>query len=129
MKRRTFQMLVLASVGAVGFFPASKTYALPLPPPEGQKNSNLYPLNNPMDWSGDVVPELPEFASLYVAPANTTLLLGASMSWGGIQIVNPATDVIIGNAPGLALTLGGNSPLTLNDGIDMSQSTVNVTLA
>ena len=52
--------------------------------------------------------------------ANPTKTLGASLSWAGIQVLNPGAPIIIG-ADGNTLTLGAS-------GIDLSQATNNLTL-
>jgi len=52
--------------------------------------------------------------------ANTTKTLGASLSWAGIQVLNPGGPIVVG-ADGNTLTLG-------TSGVDLSQATNNLTL-
>ena len=52
--------------------------------------------------------------------ANTTKTLGASLSWAGIQVLNPGGPIVVG-ADGNTLTLGAS-------GVDLSQATNNLTL-
>jgi len=119
---------VSAAIGALGVFGATQhAHAGTI-----SKTSNLGLLNSTADWNPAQVPtsgDLAVFSNSYTPPNNfTTLLLGASQSWGGIKIVNPGGDVIIGPTPGLNLTLGGTGA-AINDGIDMSTSTVNATIS
>ncbi len=80
-------------------------------------------LNLATSWSNSVAPGTSDVATWdNTVLVNTTTILGANLSWAGIQILNPAAGIIVNtNASGNVLTLGAS-------GIDMSLATANLTL-
>jgi hypothetical protein len=89
------------------------------------KADNSDALNLTTSWTGSVVPTASDVAvwDSTVTSNNTTNTLGASTSWAGIQLLNPATALtVITNTGGNTLTLGAA-------GIDMSSATVDLTMS
>jgi autotransporter-associated beta strand protein len=87
------------------------------------KANNVINLDQPGSWATGIVPTSADTAQwdLTVTSANATVL-GSSMTWSNIQILNPGGPVTI-NADGNVLTL--NSPLR---GITMDGATVDFTV-
>src|SRR5882724_476107 len=72
-------------------------------------------------WTGSVAPAGSDFAvwNLGVAtPANCTNTLGGPATWAGVVVSNPAAPVY----------LGGNTTLTLSNGISLANAAVNLTV-
>jgi autotransporter-associated beta strand protein len=72
-------------------------------------------------WVSGIAPGTNDYAiwdSTIATPADCTNTLGAAVTWNGIVINNPAAPVAI----------DGNTTLTLNSGINMSNATVDLTL-
>ena len=89
------------------------------------KADNSDALNLTTSWTGSVVPTASDVAvwDSTVTSNNTTNTLGASTSWAGIQLLNPAAALtVITNTGGNTLTLGAA-------GIDMSSATVDLTMS
>jgi autotransporter-associated beta strand protein len=73
-------------------------------------------LNVGSAWVGGAIPGTANTAVWdATVQVNTNVTLGGSLSWGGVQILNPGGPIIITNAPN-TLTIG-------TSGIDMSQAT------
>jgi autotransporter-associated beta strand protein len=70
-------------------------------------------LNTTGDWTGGVVPgssNIAQWDSTVATPANTSAFLGASMSWAGINVVSPASGVVVNAQPfGAAVTMSGST--------------------
>jgi len=90
------------------------------------KVNNTDALNLATSWTNNAVPgaaDIAQWDNTITDPNNATDILGASASWGGIKILNPAGPVtIITNSGGNTLTLGAG-------GIDMSGATADLTMS
>ncbi|HEX9048401.1 MAG TPA: hypothetical protein VF988_15345, partial [Verrucomicrobiae bacterium] len=90
------------------------------------KTNNATALNLAASWTNNVVPGASDVAQWDATVGNvnnTTNVLGGSMTWSGIKLVNPAGAItIITNPAGGTLTLGAA-------GIDMSSATADLTLS
>lgn len=87
------------------------------------KTNNTDALNLATSWTNNAVPgasDIAQWDNTVSDPNNTTNLLGASLSWSGVRIVDPAGPVQI--SAGNTLTLGAG-------GIDMSAATRDLTLS
>ncbi len=88
------------------------------------KADNTTNLNVGTSWTGSVAPgvfDIGQWTSIYsAASAATPLLLGANLSWQGIQVTNP----------GGAVTIGAGNTLTIGvSGVSMSTATQNLTIS
>lgn len=110
-----FPLLLVPALVVVAFTGASS--AAPV-----IKAANATNLDQGASWVGGVAPTATDTAvwNNTVTAANTTTL-GTSLSWDGLQIVNPTGAVTINGTAVQTLTLGAG-------GIDLSTSTVNLTL-
>lgn len=90
------------------------------------KTNNVDNLNLATSWTNNAAPgaaDIAQWDSTVTDPNNTTNTLGASTTWAGIKILNPAGPVtIITNSGGNTLTLGAG-------GIDMSSATADLTMS
>ena len=88
------------------------------------KANNTTTLNVAGSWTGGVVPTSGDVALWdSTVVGNKTTLIGADMSWGGIQLTN------IGGVNPIMTITGTNNTLTLGaSGIDMSTSTADLRL-
>lgn len=84
------------------------------------KENNTDNLNLNSSWVGGLVPGATDVA-LWSSNVTTTnsVLLGANLTWAGVQITNPAGPVTIGT---------GNTLTLLASGIDMTTATQNFTI-
>ncbi len=88
------------------------------------KSNNDISLDQAGSWVGDVAPGSGSVAvwdSTVLTATNCTNTLEAPVSWGGIQIFNPAADITILNSTN-TLTLGG-------EGIDLDEATSTANLS
>src|ERR1700690_3785381 len=72
-------------------------------------------------WSSGVAPAGSEYAiwnATVSTPVDCTNTLGSAVTWGGIIVSNPSAPVYI----------SGNTTLTLSNGINLADATVNLTL-
>jgi autotransporter-associated beta strand protein len=114
MKRSSFRIFISHSLCIVCaiFVGASRTNA------NQTKANNDDNLEVGASWVSGNAPGTGDNAiwdSTVTLPANCTNTLGATETWGGIVINNPSAPVII----------NGTTTLTLNDGINMGNATVN----
>jgi len=88
------------------------------------KTNNTTALNVATSWTNNAVPGSSDIAQWdSTAATSTTNVLGGSMSWSGINIVNPGAPVVIyTNSGGNVLTLGSS-------GINMSAASQGLTLS
>ena len=123
-KRRSKKaaLAISAAVGVVGAISSHSAQGAIIP-----KSNNLTNLNQTGSWQTGAVPGSGDVANFGNALAGSTaystagtLVLGGSLSWGGIQVTTPGVPVIIG-ADGNSLTIGAS-------GIDMTSATQNLTL-
>src|SRR5450756_2302912 len=85
------------------------------------KTNNLSNLELGSSWTGGIAPTGTENAiwnATVATSANCTNNLGSAAIWGGIVISNPAAPVYI----------AGNTTLTLSNGINLANATVNLTV-
>src|ERR1039458_9156274 len=94
------------------------------PPIPKYKADNTIPLDQAASWLNQAVPGSTEFGvwNATVAAPNTTNSLSASMTWGGIKILNPGGPVTL--TSGNTLTLNG----VAGTSIDMSSAAQDLTL-
>src|SRR5262245_33582213 len=106
--------LTIAALFAAQFTPAHAAVIT--------KADNALNLNDPASWIGNVVSGASDIAlwNSTVGSANT-VSLGANLTWGGMQVLDPGGDVTI-NGPANTLTIAGDS------GIDMGKATRNLTV-
>ncbi len=76
-------------------------------------------LNAPSAWTGAFVPVDPDTATWNATSFAGAMTLGGNQNWGGLVVLNPSGPLIFNGTD--TLTLGSS-------GIDLSASTVNVTL-
>lgn len=85
------------------------------------KANNNNDLQLGSSWVSDVAPSTNDYAiwdSTVATPANCTNILGSAVAWNGITILNPSAPV----------TINGNTTLTLNNGINMSDATADLAI-
>src|ERR1041384_8202580 len=85
------------------------------------KTNNTDNLNLATSWTGGVAPISADIAIWTNNSQAGSNGLGAALSWGGLVIGNPATDVAFGSVGGFVLTLGAS-------GINLSAATVDLSL-
>lgn len=89
---------------------------------DGTKANNGNNLNGATSWVGSNAPDSSGLAIFdSTLTSNATANIGGSISWGGIQFINPANDYTIGASGSSILTLGSS-------GIDMSAATKDLTI-
>lgn len=88
------------------------------------KADNTNSLNDAASWTNGVAPGTADIAQWDATVTGTNnVALGASASWAGLRVLNPAGAVTINpNTANASLTVGTN-------GIDLASSTVNLTLS
>jgi autotransporter-associated beta strand protein len=88
------------------------------------KTNNATALNVAGSWTNNAVPGASDIAQWdSTAATSTTNTLGASMSWSGINIVNPSASVVITtNSGGNTLTLGAG-------GVNMAEATADLIMS
>jgi autotransporter-associated beta strand protein len=101
----------------------SVVFIFPLLPASAEqiKANNPNNLESGSSWISGIAPAGNDYAiwSATVATAsNCTNTIGTAMTWGGIIISNPAVSVFI----------SGNTALTLSNGINLANATVNLTV-
>src|ERR1700722_12679805 len=95
--------------------------AVPAASADQFKANNNVTLESGGSWSGGFAPATNEngiWDSTVATSANCTNSLGNAVTWGGIVISNPAAPVYI----------GGNTTLTLNNGISLGNATADLTV-
>ena len=92
------------------------------------KANNVDALNLATSWTNSAVPgasDIAQWDATVSDPNNTTNTLGASATWGGISIVNPAAPIVIANDSSvLTLGLGGINMLGASQDLTMSNAVV-----